>query len=135
MQQSNFWFDDDRMEARQAAHYLGLSVASLARDRARGNLGNIPYYLVGRRVFYRRTEIDSWVSAQLQVTPKHYDPRSACKAMSMALDAIRRHMSPTLKCLDLPVEEAGVTELRLVVADIVDEADTLKERLDQWGAR
>jgi hypothetical protein len=44
-------------------------------------------------------------------------------------------MSPTLKCLDLPIEEAGVIELRLVVADIVDEADTLKERLAEGESR
>jgi hypothetical protein len=126
----NFGFDADRMEAHQAAHYLGISLVGLARDRIHGNLGGIPFYRVGRRVFYRKTALDDWVAAQLKDTPLTLDPLRLKGPINTIAQALERHLSPVLKCLDLPDEQPGAIELRCACDRIVDAAETMAERLE-----
>lgn len=45
---------------RDAASYLGLAPQTLAKMRLSGD--SPPFYKLGRRVLYKRTELDLWVS-------------------------------------------------------------------------
>ncbi len=47
----------------QAANFLGLPASTLAMDRRTARL-KIPYYRLGRRVFYSRPELETWLSRQ-----------------------------------------------------------------------
>ena len=55
---------NDRFLSRdEAAQYLGLTRAALARDVVNGKLG-IPYHRFGQLSRYRRSELDDWAEAQ-----------------------------------------------------------------------
>ena len=54
------FFPEDRLTRDEAAKFLGLSPSTLAADTSRRNL-SIPYYRVGGRIYYRRTELDQWL--------------------------------------------------------------------------
>lgn len=45
---------------------LDLSIPALARDRAVGCLGSIPYVKIGRKVIYPKVAIQEWLAANLQ---------------------------------------------------------------------
>jgi excisionase family DNA binding protein len=47
---------------KDAAKYLGLAPQTLAKMRLSGD--SPPFYKLGRRVLYKRTELDSWVTAR-----------------------------------------------------------------------
>lgn len=53
-------FNQDRLSRREAAEYLGLKVSTLAADVTTKRLG-LPYFKVGSRVYYRRTELDQFI--------------------------------------------------------------------------
>ena len=55
--------DDCFLCREEAAKYLGLTVAALARDVVNGKLG-IPYHRFGQLSRYRRSELDAWAEAQ-----------------------------------------------------------------------
>ena len=46
--------------AKDAAKHLGLALQTLAKMRLSGD--SPPFYKLGRRVLYKRTELDSWVA-------------------------------------------------------------------------
>lgn len=52
----------DRMTPQEAAAYLGIKPATLASWRSSGRR-KIPYLKIGRRVVYRRSDLDAWLSA------------------------------------------------------------------------
>jgi hypothetical protein len=55
------WFEED-----EAAAYIGMSVPFLAMGRITGDIGNRtippPYYKLGKRVKYRRADLDAWLA-------------------------------------------------------------------------
>lgn len=55
-------FPDERLTRVQAAEYLGLKPNTLAIDAMKRHLG-VPFYHVGRKVFYRRSELDAWLTS------------------------------------------------------------------------
>ena len=50
------------VDSKTAANLLKSSDASLEKDRATGHMG-IPYVKVGRRVVYRLSDLDAWLTA------------------------------------------------------------------------
>lgn len=56
-------FADDRIGHDEAARIIGLQASSLELKDVRTRL-NIPHYKIGRRVFYRRSELERWVSTR-----------------------------------------------------------------------
>ena len=50
-----------------AANLLGSTESSLEKDRATGHLG-IPYFKAGKRVLYRLSDLDAWLTAN-RTTP------------------------------------------------------------------
>ena len=50
---------DGRMDAKNAALYLGLSVKSLASYRGKGKNG--PPFIKRGKVFYYRSDLDAWL--------------------------------------------------------------------------
>lgn len=61
-------------DEKQAAEYIGMSVAFLRRGRMQGNVGNRtpspPFYRKGTRVQYSRADLDTWLAAR-RVDPAH----------------------------------------------------------------
>ena len=54
-------FDADRLTTPQAAAYIGVAEISLKIDRVTDRLGAIPFYRVGRLIYYRRSDLDKWL--------------------------------------------------------------------------
>ena len=54
------------MDTQDAAHYLGLADATLESDRCTGRIG-IPFIRLGRRVKYRRTDLDEFLAKKAKV--------------------------------------------------------------------
>lgn len=61
MDQHNF--QNDRMTRPTAAEYLGLKVPTLEADVVSRRLG-IPFYKLGSRVYYRKSDLDTWIEAR-----------------------------------------------------------------------
>jgi hypothetical protein len=53
-----------------AANRLGLSPATLANWRVSGTSG-LPFVRVGSRIFYRQTDIDAFIRANLKTSTSH----------------------------------------------------------------
>jgi excisionase family DNA binding protein len=54
----------------QAARYLGLSCSTLAKMRLNGST---PSFLkLGRRVLYRREDLDAWLASRLRRSTSEY---------------------------------------------------------------
>jgi hypothetical protein len=51
----------DLLVPKQAAEFIGLPQSTLAMDRRSGRLG-IPFYRLGRRVFYSESELTQWLT-------------------------------------------------------------------------
>ena len=63
---------DGYLGKRQAAHFLGVSIRTLEHYQG------IPQYRVGRRTFYRRSEIHEWMQSHREPTRGHAAiPKSA----------------------------------------------------------
>ncbi|PWB40708.1 MAG: DNA-binding protein [Rhodocyclales bacterium] len=69
-------FETDRLTRKQAAEYLGLKESTLCFDASTHRLA-IPYYKIGARVFYRRSELDTWI-AERRIAKRR--PRSTLTA-------------------------------------------------------
>ena len=54
--------DDAMLAAADAAKYLGLALQTLAKMRLSG--GSPAYFKLGRRVLYKRADLDAWVAAR-----------------------------------------------------------------------
>lgn len=59
-QHPKFDFQSERMTRIQAADYIGTSVEFLEVDVVIKRHG-IPYVKVGRKVFYLKSDLDSWI--------------------------------------------------------------------------
>ena len=55
---------------RDAAAYLGMSKAFLAKSRIRGTDGPV-YLRIGRAVRYRPADLDAWLEAK-RIVPQHH---------------------------------------------------------------
>ena len=55
-------FDQDRLTREEAARYLGVSPTTLIIDARQQHL-NVPFYRVGKRCYYRRSELDAWLES------------------------------------------------------------------------
>jgi excisionase family DNA binding protein len=53
----------ERMTRREAAEYLGLSPATLEVWASTGRY-SLPFVKVGRRAFYRRSDLDEWIRSR-----------------------------------------------------------------------
>lgn len=51
------------MDDKQAANYVGLKPSTLENDRCTHRL-RIPYYKIGRKAYYRRSDLDRWIEAR-----------------------------------------------------------------------
>lgn len=60
----NTSFSDERVRPKEAARFLGIAPQSLAIDRCTGRLGSIPYYKIGRQVFYSRADLSTWLESR-----------------------------------------------------------------------
>lgn len=58
-------FDQDRMSRSEAAQYLGLDEHTLAAWHSTGR-HQIPVIKLGRRVFYRRSDLDRFIESRTQ---------------------------------------------------------------------
>lgn len=56
-------FPQDRLTRPQTAEYLGLSLATLEADVCAHRL-KIPFYKIGSRVFYRKSDLDAWLETR-----------------------------------------------------------------------
>jgi predicted DNA-binding transcriptional regulator AlpA len=65
-------FPDGRMDARNAAAYLGLSVRTL--DNKRSN-GTGPKFVKRGRVFYYREDLDEWLKAGRMLSTTEHAPK------------------------------------------------------------
>ncbi len=55
-------FHDGRMDVTNASAYLGLTPKTLAMKRCHGN--GPPFIKLGKAVFYRRDDLDSWIASR-----------------------------------------------------------------------
>lgn len=63
-------FPDGRMDALNAAAYVGLTVKSLALMRS---LGNGPaFFKLGKKCFYQREDLDAWIQTRRAVSTADY---------------------------------------------------------------
>jgi hypothetical protein len=66
---------------KQAAEYIGMSVAFLRCGRLQGNIGNRtpspPFYRKGTRVQYSRADLDAWLAARRVDPAARRAPRRA----------------------------------------------------------
>lgn len=56
-------FNNDRLTRPQAADYIGLKVSTLESDACTRKLG-IPFYRIGGRIAYRRSDLDAWLETR-----------------------------------------------------------------------
>jgi hypothetical protein len=54
---------------KELSEALSVSLSSLARDRANGCLGGIPFAQLGSRVVYPRVAIEEWLIARTSSSP------------------------------------------------------------------
>jgi hypothetical protein len=54
--------NNDLFDARAAASFIGLAVATLAKLRCVG--GGPAYFKLGRKVLYRRSDLAAWLNAR-----------------------------------------------------------------------
>jgi len=66
-----------------AAKLLNSTNASLEKDRAKGHLG-IPYAKVGRRVVYRLSDLEAWLSGKRIVPPSGDQSSPPVKSHSLS---------------------------------------------------
>ena len=56
---------DAKLDEKKAAEYVGMSIGFLQRDRCEGATGGRtpgpPFYRVGRRIFYKQSDLDVWL--------------------------------------------------------------------------
>jgi predicted DNA-binding transcriptional regulator AlpA len=57
-------FGLDRLTAAETAAYIGVQAATLQDNHKRRALGIPAPYSIGRKIFWRRSELDPWIEAQ-----------------------------------------------------------------------
>lgn len=62
-------FPEERHTAEEAAAFLGLAPHTLAVDRCNGRLGYIPYFKVGRKVYYQKKDLRIWLASRRRHPP------------------------------------------------------------------
>lgn len=67
-------YADGRMNAQDAARYLGLSYKVLANYRSQG--AGPCFYKAGKFVFYRRNDLDSWMESCRAASTAEYRARN-----------------------------------------------------------
>lgn len=55
---------DEYLNTKQTAAYTGLSVGFFEMGRSRGAQDQPPYHRVGRRIVYKRSEVDEWMDGR-----------------------------------------------------------------------
>ena len=55
---------DEYLSTKQVAAYTGLSVGFFEMGRSRGAKDQPPYHRVGRRIVYKRCEVDEWMDGR-----------------------------------------------------------------------
>jgi excisionase family DNA binding protein len=56
-------FDQDRLTRDEAARFLGVKFSTLENDAVTHRLG-VPFYKIGKRVYYRRSELAHWIETR-----------------------------------------------------------------------
>ena len=58
-------FTDAKLDEKKTAEYIGMSIGFLQRDRCEGATGGRTpgptFYRVGRRIFYKQSDLDVWL--------------------------------------------------------------------------
>ncbi len=54
--------DDPMLDAQEAARFLGVAVATMAKMRCKG--GSPTFFKLGRRIGYRRSDLIGWLQAR-----------------------------------------------------------------------
>jgi len=78
---------EEKLNAREAARYLGLAQATLAKMRCWG--GSPTFMRLGRKIVYARADLDSWLNARRatstsdadRLPPRLTDPRPVGTAL------------------------------------------------------
>ena len=65
----------EMMPPHDAAAYIGLAVATLAKARCLGGPCPIPFYRLGRKIMYRRADLDEWLSSHRATSTSDADAR------------------------------------------------------------
>ena len=68
-------WDLDRLSRREAADFLGVAVSTLEVWACTGRY-DLPYVRVGRRVFYRRSDLEAFVAQRTVTNPHAFDSNS-----------------------------------------------------------
>lgn len=56
---------DDRLTPAEVADALGVEPGTLEKWRSTGRYGrSLPYYKIGRRVFYRRADVEAFIASR-----------------------------------------------------------------------
>jgi excisionase family DNA binding protein len=58
-------FQQDRLSNQEAASYLGVKPETLDVWRSSGRY-SLPFVKIGRRVFYRKSDLDSFIESRIQ---------------------------------------------------------------------
>ena len=57
--------EDQKLSEQEAAAHIKMTPSYLQRDRCEGVTGNRtpgpPFYRIGRRIFYKRSDLDAWL--------------------------------------------------------------------------
>ena len=61
------------LDAHASARYMGLSASTLAKMRLSGN--SPPFLKLGRRVLYRRVDLDEWLQSRIACDTSDADAR------------------------------------------------------------
>lgn len=78
-------FQTERLTRKEAAKYLGVSIGFLETDVIT-HRHRIPYFKVGRRVFYRQRDLNRWLESHA-VNPTSSGPgaeNTVCEAVRAA---------------------------------------------------
>jgi hypothetical protein len=66
----------DYLSTKETAHLFGLSASNLTKLRVYG--GGPLFYKLGRRVLYRRQDIEAWISDHVRQSTSDSGPTSFC---------------------------------------------------------
>ena len=67
-------FPDGRLTAEDAAKYCGLSYKTMALQRSAGS--GPPFVKLGKAVFYRKDDLDSWMASCRVISTAEYKTRT-----------------------------------------------------------
>jgi excisionase family DNA binding protein len=67
-------FGFDRLSTEEAARYIGVQAETLRDKHKRRVLGCPQPYAIGRKTFWRRSELDSWIETQRRASVEDTAP-------------------------------------------------------------